>query len=62
MSNYEVIISNVGKVYDGYSRAEAMKAYAIYQRQSEKRYTQDVTVMRDNEIYLEHQHEESFSD
>ena len=66
MSNYEVLVSNVGKVYDGYSRADAIRTYLYYKGQSEKRYGrasgEDVTIYRDNEVYLEYQNEESFSD
>jgi hypothetical protein len=55
---YEVIVGNIGSVYSGKSEDEARREYAEYLEQSQKGYgrapNEPVTLMRDNEIILEH--------
>ena len=37
MKRYQVIVGNVGQVYDGNNKREALKAYKYYVRQSMER-------------------------
>lgn len=66
---YQVIVGNIGTVYDGPSRREAHKTYDEYRRQSKRGYGraagEDVTLFLDNEIIVQHtgtQNEESLGE
>lgn len=54
----EVVVGNIGTVYEGQDRAEADKVYAEYVRQSEGGYGraagEGVTLFVDGEIVQEH--------
>jgi hypothetical protein len=59
MPTYEVIVGNVGSVYYGTSRAEALKTYRSYVRSSRELvgsrcHGEDVTLLADGEIQREH--------
>ena len=59
MSVYEVIVGNIGSVYQGRSRTEAIKTYRSYVRSSREHvgarcYGEDVTLLLDGEIEQEH--------
>ena len=57
MNSYQVIVSNVGTVYDGANKVEANKAYAAYKADSVnaigRAAGEDVTLMMDGEPYQE---------
>ena len=57
--NYEVVVGNVGNVYTGTKRREAIKIYNGYVAYSEgvdgaRCYGENVTLMRDGELLKEH--------
>ena len=59
MRVYEVIVGNVGSVYHGNNRAEAIKTYRSYVRSSRELvgarcYGEDVILLVDGEIEQEH--------
>jgi hypothetical protein len=59
MSFYEVIVGNVGSVYYGNNRAEALNTYRSYVRSSKEHsgarcYGEDVILLVDGEIKQEH--------
>ena len=59
MPTYEVIVGNVGSVYQGKSRVKALATYVAYvvtsKEQSGARcYGEDVTLLVDGEIDREH--------
>ena len=59
MPVYEVIVGNVGSVYHGKSRANALKIYQSYVESSKEHagarcYGEDVTLLVDGEIEQEH--------
>ena len=59
MPTYEVIVGNVGSVYHGNNRAEAIKTYALTSRSSRELvgarcYGEDVNLLVDGEIEQEH--------
>ena len=55
---YEVIVGNVGTVYDGFSRSAALTKYSTYVKSSRsgggRAGGEDVTLMRDGDIVKEH--------
>ena len=57
-SRYEVIVGNVGTVYDGPRRHEAMTQYAQYVSRSQagdgRAADEPVTLLKDGEIIREH--------
>lgn len=56
--NYEVIVGNIGTVYQGNNGFEATKEYNQYVRLSKDNYGraagEDVTIIRDNDVYKEY--------
>jgi hypothetical protein len=59
MPTYEVIVGNVGSVYQGKSRVKALAAYVAYvvisqEHDSARCYGEDVTLLIDGEIDREH--------
>ncbi len=59
MSTYEVIVGNVGSVYQGRSRADAVKTFESYVESSKEHpgarcHGEDVTLLVDGEIEQEH--------
>mgnify|MGYP000025147312 CR=1 FL=1 len=58
MKLYQVIVGNIGTVYDGVSFMEAKQAYSDYRQQSRDNYGrasgETVTMLCDNEIKWEH--------
>lgn len=58
MATYQVIVGNIGTVWEGNNPIEARGVYGTYKRQSADNYGraagEDVTVMRDNEIFYEY--------
>jgi hypothetical protein len=59
MPTYEVIVGNVGSVYHGESRAEALKTYRSYVQSSRELvgsrcYGEDVYLLADGETGREH--------
>jgi hypothetical protein len=59
MRVYEVIVGNIGSVYQGRSRTTALKTYRSYVRSSRELagsrcYGEDVTLLVDGEIEQEH--------
>ncbi len=59
MSTYEVIVGNVGSVYQGTSRVKALATYESYIEVSKEHdaarcYGEDVTLLADGEIEREH--------
>lgn len=55
---YQVIVGNIGTVYDGSNEKEATKHFREYKRQSERGLgragCEPVTLMEDNEVKREH--------
>jgi hypothetical protein len=53
MSKFQVIVGNIGTVYDGNNYMQAMAAYSVYIRQSRNNYGraagEDVAVMHNGE-------------
>jgi hypothetical protein len=65
MGRFQVIVGNIGTVYDGNSYSKATEDYLEYLDQSARQYGraagEDVTLMADGEIIHEHvgdRHEE----
>lgn len=58
MERYQVIVGNIGTVYDGKNMIDANRTYGEYKRQSQSGYGraggEDVTLMDNNEIKYEH--------
>jgi hypothetical protein len=59
MPTYEVIVGNVGSVYCGKNRADALATYQSYVESSKEQvgarsYGEDVTLLADGEIEQEH--------
>jgi hypothetical protein len=59
MPDYEVIVGNVGSVYYGKSRVEALATYKSYVKSSKKHigarcHGEDVTLLVDGEIRHDH--------
>lgn len=58
MTNYSVIVSNIGTVYDGSSKREAYQAFSSYTADSKENYgrasRETVTLIRDDEILKEY--------
>ena len=58
MSEYQVIVGNIGTVYDGPNPIEANKVYGTYKSLSQcdvgRASGESVTVLRDGEIQHEH--------
>jgi len=58
MKHYQVIVGNIGTVYDGASFIEARDAYSVYRRLSRancgRASGESVTMLCDNEIKWEH--------
>lgn len=63
MSHYEVIVGNIGQVYEGNKPIDARKVYGIYKRKSlsgdGRAAGEPVTVLKDGEIDLEYIPEET---
>lgn len=59
MARYEVIVGNVGTVYDGPSKREAQKKFALYKKQSHVRgsrvFNEDIIILRNGDIYKDHE-------
>ena len=56
---YEVIVGNIGTVYSGNDKTEALRVFDVYQDQSEnsigsRAYGEDVTLLGDGEMVKEH--------
>jgi hypothetical protein len=55
---YQVIVGNIGTVYDGNDYFEACKVYGEYKQQSKgvsgRASGEDVTLMKDDELLFEH--------
>lgn len=58
MKHYQVIVGNIGTVYDGASFIEAKQAYSDYRKQSRancgRASGESVTMLCDNDIKWEH--------
>lgn len=58
MKHYQVIVGNIGTIYDGASFIEAKQSYSEYRKQSRVNYGkasgETVTMLCDNEIKWEH--------
>lgn len=58
MSRYQVIVGNIGTVFDGDNPVDANKSYGEYKRLSESGYGraggEDVYLMKDGELKYEH--------
>lgn len=58
MERYQVIVGNIGTVYDGKGMIEANRTYGDYKRQSQsgigRAGGESVTLMDNNEIKYEH--------
>lgn len=58
MSKYELIVGNIGKVYDGDDRVEADRLFALYVDQSKsgvgRAGGEDVVLFEDDEIIREY--------
>jgi len=58
VKHYQVIVGNIGTVYDGGSFIEAKQSYSDYCKQSRENYGrasgENVTMFCDNEIKWEH--------
>jgi len=58
MGKYEVIVGNIGTVYDGNNPVEANTAYGEYKRQSATNYGraagESVAMFKDNDIAFEY--------
>jgi hypothetical protein len=66
MNRYEVIVGNIGTVYDGSNKKEAVRTYNIYVRQSKANYGrasgEDVYLMLNGDIDREHHGNEENND
>lgn len=55
---YQVIVGNIGIVYEGPNDFEAIREYNTYVSQSKENYGraagEPITLLRDDEIYKEH--------
>lgn len=60
-SRYEVIVGNIGTVYDGPLFKEALTSYSEYKRQSKAHYGraagESVTLLKDGEIKWAHNYD-----
>jgi len=58
MAWYEVVVGNIGTVYDGNNPVEARKDYGEYVKQSKNGYGraagESVTIFKDGDVHLEH--------
>lgn len=58
MHKYQIIVGNIGTVYDGDSRIEAIQAYSEYRNQSRNNYGrasgENVSMFENGELKWEH--------
>lgn len=56
--DYEVIVGNIGTVYEGHNKAAALRYYETYVKHSKEQYgrasNEPVTVMMDGDIMVEY--------